>query len=83
MPIGRREAVGGAAVRREPALVHGGRRQGLGPVQRAAPICHHTVCYCVIYSEATMSSFISVPHLAFSMFAFVNNTSCPPHQKAP
>lgn len=34
-----REAVSGAAVGAQTPLVHGGRRQGLGSVQRAA-LCH-------------------------------------------
>lgn len=34
-----RQAVGGAAVGAQTPLVHGGRRQGLGSVQRAA-LCH-------------------------------------------
>ena len=36
--VGRREAVAGAAVAREPALVHGGRGQRLRPVQCAIAI---------------------------------------------
>lgn len=37
MAVGR-EAIGGAAVAREPALMHGGGGQGLGPMHCATDI---------------------------------------------
>lgn len=64
MTVGR-EAIGGAAVAREPALMHGGGGQGLGPMHCATDIWEkqHVRLHQKTILKCIMEALILLPFL--------------------
>lgn len=62
MAVGR-EAIGGAAIAREPALMHGGGGQGLRPMHCATDIWEKTAYF------ITSENYFQVHHRSFNFIA--------------